>query len=31
MNKTLKGWPFKPLDKVEPCEDGDGFGPGTPN
>jgi len=29
--REMKGWPFKPIDDVEPCEGGDGFGPGNPN
>jgi len=25
--KDLKGWPFEPLDDVEPCGGGQGGGP----
>jgi len=28
--RELKGWPFKPLDGVEPCGIGDGPGAGNP-
>ena len=29
--RELKGWPFKPLDGIEPCNGGyPGAGPGTP-
>jgi len=27
---NLKGWPFEPLNGVEPCGEGDGFGGPTP-
>jgi len=30
MNDDLKGWPFKPLEGVEPEGIEDGPGPGTP-
>jgi len=28
---NLKGWPFEPLDEVEPLGEGEGPGPGFPD